>query len=167
MIGPGNMGDVLGAVVGHVAAGAVGILRMVRGGKAPCAVTGEALLSKEGDPFRRGRGEMRIVATGAGHPVAAHPFAHALAELLHLTYAACFGIALCVHKICEVVGDGIAGSIVQSVTAGALDGHVTFQMATDADRIPAFGSEGLRDSMPAFCRRRAHVAGYRHGRLRR
>src|SRR6185437_12950992 len=136
MIGPRHMGNIFRSVVRHMASDAVGIIRMMCLHEGRRSMADKTLGSIKGDSLRRGRAEMGIVATGAGHAVPADALAHTRVELLDFANSAGERVALGVGVEGEVISNRVAGLIIQHRTSSPLDGDVGFQVTTDAKRIP-------------------------------
>lgn len=84
----------------------------MRCSKGCVAMAGKALASIERGALLRGRRVVRIVAACAGHFVAACALALAHAELLNFAYAAPRCFFSLIDEKREVVGDGIAGLVI-------------------------------------------------------
>jgi hypothetical protein len=133
--------------VPHVTAGAVGIFLVMRYGELGLAVAGETLCPEEGRALFGRRREVRIVTTGAGHPVPAHALARALSELLNLAYSACRQVSAGIDIEGEIVGNRIARMVVERGMPCPFYRNISFEMTTDANRIAVSGIQmcGIHD----------------------
>ena len=93
----------------------------------------EALCAEEFCALVRSRSEVRIMAAGAGHFVAAHALAGAFAKLLYFAHATSRQIVAGVYIEGEVVRDRFARAIVEGRAACSLDGNITLKMTADAN----------------------------------
>ena len=105
-------------------------------GKVIAAVTGKALAAIKADALCRRRRAVRIVAGGAGEPVAALLFALALQESFPLAGSASGSSVLAlVNKICDVIEEIVANPVRSECVAATRDSDFTFKMALQANGI--------------------------------
>jgi hypothetical protein len=121
MVSPGYVGCVLRAYAGHVAAGAIRIIRVVICSKLFPRVAGEALGLIELNALLLRRREVGVVTTRAGHRSAATPLAHALIELFHFADAASGNVLFLIDEVAAVFTDRISGPEVEHGTPSTIN----------------------------------------------
>jgi hypothetical protein len=136
MIGPCDVGNILGANSRLVATGAVGIRRVVLGGVFNLGMTGEAPGTEEGHAFFGRRRDMRILAAHAGHAGTAGDPASTGLKLFNLADGAPGGVLACVDEVEDEVADVVTRLVVKRGTP-AVFVEESFDFEFVASRVSA------------------------------
>ena len=133
MVCPGDVRNIFCSGVPHVAACAVAgfpgdaMQQIAAGYGRPGTSSGKMTRAA------RRRREVRIMTTRAGHLIPAHTLARALCELFDFAYSTSSQVIAGVDIKGKIVGDGIAGMIVECGMSGTFHRNISFEMTTDAD----------------------------------
>src|ERR1700761_1143636 len=144
MVCPRDVRNIFCSRVPHVATGAVGIFRVMQYDELRLAMAGQALCPEKYRTLCWGRREVWIVTTRAGHSVSTYALARALSELFDLAYSTCGQIVAGIDIEGEIIGNRIAGMIVQRGMPSPFYRNISFEMTTDANRIAAIRIEMCR-----------------------
>ena len=107
-------------------------------------MTGETFGTEERDALLRRRREVRIVTARARHFIPAHSLASALRELFNFADAASRQAIVRIDIEGEIVGDRVAGTVVERRAPCPFHGDIPFQMATDTYSVAAIRRQACR-----------------------